>query len=192
MTLWRPKWTRATSWRVAIGALLLGGIIHILTILAVPVVGRSNAFQVLRGSLPANDMVVLPPWPAGSKGLPYMGAGMLYAMCRYDLTGGPIEISAVLADAGWTLSLHTPKGDNFYVVPSQEGRASEVFFVLVPPADQGGDFTTPARASNDDTTQLAAPTLEGLVVVRAPLKGIAWRSQTEAALQRAQCAPLKQ
>ncbi|HWB47419.1 MAG TPA: DUF1254 domain-containing protein [Hyphomicrobiaceae bacterium] len=191
MSVWLPKWTRATSWRLAIGAALLGGIIHILTVLAVPVMGRSNALQVLRGSLPANEMVMVPPWPEGAKPLPFLGAGALYAICRYDLTGGPVEISAALIDAGWTLSLHAPAGDNFYVVPAQEGRTSEVSFVLVPPADQGGDFTTPARASNDDTTQLASPTLEGLVVVRAPLKGVAWRSQTEAVLRRAQCTPLR-
>jgi hypothetical protein len=40
-------------------------------------------------------------------------------------------------------------------------------------------------------SQIPSPSLEGLVVVRAPLKGLAWRPQAEALLRRASCAAVK-
>jgi hypothetical protein len=33
--------------------------------------------------------------------------------------------------------------------------------------------------------------MEGLIVVRAPLKGIAWQTETEAQLERSSCTQVK-
>ena len=65
----RPKslaWLRAIGWRTIAGAALLGGIVHIGATLAVPALSRGNAFQQLRETLPANQMVLLPPPGPGS------------------------------------------------------------------------------------------------------------------------------
>ena len=45
---------------------------------------------------------------------------------------------------------------------------------------------TPRRISATDT-QIPSPSSEGLVIVRAPLKGLAWRAEAEALLSRASC-----
>jgi len=37
--------------------------------------------------------------------------------------------------------------------------------------------------------QIASPTEEGLIVIRAPLKGLAWKVESEAVLSRAKCSP---
>ena len=68
----------------------------------------------------------------GRQILPYLPPDMLYAMCRYELTGGPVAVTAAVSGPGWVLSLHTPQGDNFYVLPGQQLRRSEVSFLLVP------------------------------------------------------------
>ena len=96
-----------------------------------------------------------------------------------------------VAAHGWTLSLHTPQGDNFYVMPAQQLRRNEVSLTLVPGADRLNDFGPAPRRLSSQETQIASPSWEGLVIVRAPLKGLAWRAETEAALQRAACTPVK-
>lgn len=190
-----PGWVRQLDWRILLGAALLGGVLHICATFAAPALanlgwlGSGTAFQQLHGSLPLNSMVVLPPPAPGRQILPFLPPDALYAMCRYELTGGPIAVTAAVAARGGVVSLHTPQGDNFYVLPGQQLRHAEVSFLLVP---SGTPDATLARQSASETdTQVVSPALEGLIVVRAPLAGIAWQAETEALLRRSSCTQVK-
>jgi uncharacterized membrane protein len=188
---WRLRAAAASlrwlSWRMAGAAVLLAGVVHICATFAAPLLSTRHAYQILSEKLPPNRMVVLPLQAPGRQILPYLSPDMLYAMCRYDLSGGPVAVAASVLDAGWVLSLHTPQESNFYVLPGQSQRRTDVSFLLVPTAPDTG--TVAPRVSSADT-QIASPTLEGLIVLRAPLRGLAWAAETEAALQRAACTPV--
>ena len=186
-----PRWMRQVGWRTVVGAVLLAGIVHITATLAVPLLGPGNAFRKLRETLPANQMVFLPPPTPATQLLPFVAADALYAACRFDLSSTPVAVSAVLSDPGWTLSLHTPQGDNFYVMPAQQLRRSEVGFVITPQSERLVDFGSSRRVTGDDL-QIESPVTEGLVLVRAPLRGLSWRAETEAKLRRASCTPVPQ
>jgi len=183
-----PRWLRQVGWRTVVGAVLLAGIVHITATLAVPLLGPGNAFRKLQETLPANHMVFLPPPTPTTQLLPFVAADALYAACRFDLRSTSVAVSAVLSDPGWTLSLHTPQGDNFYVMPAQQLRRSEVTFVISPASERLVDFGS-RRFSGDDS-QIESPVTEGLVLVRAPLRGLSWRAETEAKLRRATCTPV--
>jgi uncharacterized membrane protein len=186
-----PKWLREASWRTLLAAALLGGIIHIATTMAVPFVSTGHALARLRDALPANRMVVLPPPAPGKQLLPFLAPDALYAMCRYDISVDSLVVTAPMGQAGWTLSVHTPQGDNFYVMPGQEGRRGDITLTVVPSAERLGEFVVlPRRVSTSDT-HVPSPSWQGLVVLRAPLRGLAWRADAEAALQRATCTPIK-
>jgi uncharacterized membrane protein len=187
----RGKWLKHVKWRTAVGALLLGGIIHIGATLALPHVGPGAAFARLRDTLPANRMVVLPPIAPGKQPLPFLAPDALYAMCRYDIRTDSLGVTVTLVDPGWTLSMHTPQGDNFYVMPAQSQRRADVSLTVVPGVDRLGEAVPVSRRVSAQETQIASPTGQGLVMVRAPLRGLAWRAETEAALTRATCTPIK-
>lgn len=182
-----PGWMGEVGWRTLVGGALLGGIVHICAVFAAPLAGTDTAYRQLQGTLPANKMVVLPPPASGKQILPYLQPDMLYAMCRYELTGGPISVTAVVSGPGWVLSLHTPAGDNFYVLPGQQLRRGEVSFLLVPSSDAHA-----TRRATPGDTQVASPSREGLIVVRAPLTGLSWVTETDAALRRSSCTQIKQ
>ncbi len=76
--------------------------------------------------------------------------------------------------------------------PATSCAAAEVSFLVVPSGDRivSEAVLAQRRASGTDT-QVASPSLEGLIVVRAPLKGIAWQAQTEAILRRSSCTQVK-
>lgn len=189
---WRPRpprWMREIGWRTIVAAILVGGIVHICATFAAPVFGSGNAFLKLRDTLPLNSMVVLPPAAPGRQALPFMPPDALYAMCRYELTGGAVSVTAAVADTGWVLSLHTPQGDNFYVMPRQLLRRNEVSFLVVPSGHT--EHGRAPKVANPTDTQVASPTVEGLIVLRAPLKGIAWQAEAEAALRRSSCTQVK-
>jgi uncharacterized membrane protein len=186
-----PKWLSEVGWRTVIGALLLGGIIHITATMAVPLVSSGHAYGRLRDTLPINRMVLLPPPAPGNQPLPFLTPDALYAMCRYDISVDSLTVTAAMPHAGWTLSVHTPQGDNIYVMPGQETRRGDVSLTVVPSAERLGEFALAPRRVSAQETHVPSPSWEGLVVVRAPLKGLAWRAETEAALRRATCTPVK-
>ena len=186
-----PKWLSEVGWRTVIGAALLGGIIHIVATLAVPFVASSTAFARLRDTLPANRMVILPPPVPGKQPLPFLTPDALYAMCRYDISVDSLAVTAAMAHAGWTLSMHTPQGDNFYVMPAQQLRGGDVSLLLVPGADRLSEFASAPRRISASESYIPSPSWEGLVIVRAPLKGLAWRAEAEALLRRASCTAVK-
>jgi uncharacterized membrane protein len=180
---------RGIGWRTIAGAVLLGGIVHICATFAAPLFTSGHAYRLLADKLPVNRMLVLPLQAPGRQLLPYLPPDMLYAMCRYDLRAGPLAVSAPVLDAGWALSLHTPHGSNFYVLPGLPQRRTDVSFVLVP---SGPDAHLLPRGTTAAETQIASPGMEGLIVLRAPLRGLAWFAETDAVLQGAICAPVKQ
>lgn len=187
-----PKWLREISWRTFVAAGLLGGIIHICATFAVPVLGSGHAYVQLRDQLPLNRMVVLPPLAPGKQLLPYLPPDTLYAMCRYELTGGPVTVTVEIGDSAWVLSLHTPRSDNFYVLPGEQLRRSEVSFLVVPSSDRiTSEAALAQRRASGSDTQVASPSLEGLIVLRAPLRGLAWQAQTEAILRRSSCTQVQ-
>ena len=182
-----PGWLGKIGWRMLVGATLLGGAVHICVTFAAPLMSSGNAFQQLRATLPLNRMVVLPAPASGKQILPYLPPDMLYAMCRYELTGGPVSVTAAVSGPGWVLSLHTPEGDNFYVLPGQQLRRGEVSFLLVP----SGDTAHAQRRASPTDTQVASPRPEGLIVVRAPITGLAWLGEIDGVLRRSSCTQVK-
>ena len=131
-----PGWLKTVRWQVVAVALVCGGIVHIAATLLVPHLATGNAVQRLFADLPANRMRVLPATRPDSQSLPFMSPDARYAVCRFDIGGGPIVVSALLPDKGWSFALYTPDGDNFYAVPAPDARRAEVSFVLVPPVER--------------------------------------------------------
>ena len=184
-----PGWLKTIKWQIAAVALVCGGIVHIAATLLVPHLATGNALQRLFADLPVNRMRVLPATSPQSQPLPFMSPDARYAVCRFDVGGGPIAVSALLADKGWSLALYTPDGDNFYAVPAQDARRAEVSFVLVPLVERPtlGLLHLGRAAADAGASDIAVPQREGLVVVRAALRGEAYAREVEAQLARASC-----
>lgn len=168
-------------------ALVTGGILHILTTFAVPMMNVGSAFDRLKWQLDTNAMKILEPDAIGGLPLPFLSPDNRYAMCRYDISQGAVHVTASLPDIGWSLTLYTPQGDNFYAVPGQEGRTTEANFNIVPASDRLLLPVPGQRRSDTDASQVTSPTREGLVVVRAPHRGAAHQHATDLALRRVTC-----
>lgn len=186
----RLQWWRLLDWRVLVAGALAGGITHIAIVFSAPFIAERGAFQRLRGVLPVNRVQLMPVQVPANQALPFILPDALHAFCRFDLSVDSLRVSTVLAEPGWTLSLHSAEGDNFYVMPGQ-ATSSEVTFVVVPSADRGLELGPAPRRLGGVDIHVPSPTLEGLVMVRAPLKGLAYRAETEALLARTTCSTVK-
>ena len=182
-----PEWMRKLSWQTALLALVSGGIIHIIATLVIPQFATASGVKRLAGSLPVNRMQVLAKVTAENQIVPFVGPDVRLAVCRYDVTNGPVNVSATLPDKGWSLGIYTLQGDNFYVVPAPDFRRGEVSFQLIPPAEKVLGFFNMGRSVEASASQIPVIQAQGLIVVRAPIRGRGYQAETEAYLQRAQC-----
>lgn len=174
-------------WQIIAVGLIAGGIVHIVATLMVPMLATGSAWQRLAADLPVNRMLVLPPATPDKQPLPFLGTDVRLAVCRYDLSRGAVSVSAVLPEKGWTLGLYTPAGDNFYAVPAQDFRRSDVKFTLAAQPQRFLGMFGWGRTVDTAEGSIAVPEMEGLVVLRAPVRGRTYTSEVEANLALAQC-----
>lgn len=184
-----PEWMRRLSWYTALLALVVGGLIHIGATMVTPQFAKANAFQNLAHTLPVNTMRILPPIDATTQPLPYVGPDVRLAICRFDVSEGSVGMTVTLPDDGWMLALYTDDGDNFYVLPAQQGRASDLSLTLS--ARQGErpfDFLSLGRrTAQTSVSKIEVPKKTGFAVLRAPMRGRAFAGEIEKTLKRAEC-----
>lgn len=176
------------KFRVLATALFAVLILHILATLAAPWLAPSSAYGRLADLLPLNAMQILPAIAPGAQPLPFMGPDSRYAMCRFDSTKGPVQITASLPGAGWSMSVFSDKGDSLYTAVAQPGRRTEISLVLVTSDEKFAGLTPEAtgRSTKEDRS-LSLSAKRGVAILRAPDQGIAYRAINEAELKRSLC-----
>lgn len=178
-----PGWLHA---RTIVAALLLGAVVHIATTLLWARMSATKAFDAIALKLPPNRMTVLSPTTANDQLLPFQSPDMRYAICRFDARDGSVAVKATLPGPGWSLSLHSADGDNFFVVTGQDGRKTELSLLLVPQSDEF--IPVPRDVSGTQAvSQIALSNPEGLIMVRGPIPAAAYRFAVETELLRASC-----
>lgn len=183
-----PSWLRSISLYTVVLAIVAGAIIHISATLLLPQLARASAFQRLSESLPVNRMRVLRPADASSQPIPYLGPDIRLAVCHYDVSDGPVAVTAALPDKGWSLGLYSPAGDNFYVLPAQEQRAGSITLTLIAKGERSFSLLSLGRpAAVQSISQIEVPAGTGFIVIRAPVRGRAFTGEIEANLNRATC-----
>jgi uncharacterized membrane protein len=182
-----PEGLSWMSWTFVSGCIFAAGVAHIVTVFALPMIGATGAYERLKPLLPVNTMTTLPVLAPGATPLPFLSPDLRYAMCRYDLSQGSVVVSATLPEAGWSLAIHTPDGENFYLVSGQDQRRTDVTFTITRSGERSLIALPGVRRSDVDATQVTSPRMEGLVVLRAPIRGVAYRGETEALFKTATC-----
>lgn len=179
---WKPLgWLRVIlgQWRLLAAALVAAAIIHIVATLTSAQFSEATSFRVLTRDLPVNQVAFGQPVTSVAQPLPFYAPDALHSYCRYDASTSRIRLSAVLPDVGWSLSLHTPKGENFYFVPGIERRTTTVELVLEPPGSVFAYGDLEIAAANQSIPVVKLPDVRGLAILRAPIKGLAYRRQMD-------------
>ncbi len=183
---------RTVNWRIVAITFVAASILHICATFAAPQLVVTTAYSKMKARLPLNSMIVLPPIDPDTQPLPFMAPDVRYAMCRYDTRDGPVTLKAHLPDAGWTLSLYSPQGDSFYAATGLDERPISIALQIVPTGERFFGLTPEAsgRASTRNPKQMVS-SVEGIAVLRAPDKGVAYQQVVESQIARATCRPGK-
>lgn len=175
------RWLRTVTdhWRLLASALVAGAIIHILVTLSAAQFKETAAYKTLSHGLPVNQVMFAPAIRAKSQPLPFFAADALYSYCRYDASSARIHVDATLPDAGWSLALYTPRGQNFYFVPGKDERQTDLKLVLEPPGNVFAHGSLGVATGNQLIPRVKLPHVRGLIILRAPIKGQAYRRQMD-------------
>ena len=179
------------NWRIVLLALFCVGILHIGVTISASQFRSHPGYSALANTLPLHDMTVLAPITPDYQPHPFMSPSVRYALCRYDTSNATVEISAILPDSTWTLSLHTPQGENIFTATGQD-QGSEIFTVkLIPSPERFSGLTPEAQGtSREITSELTVVAQNGIAILRGPIKGLAYQQAIEDTLIKANCRTL--
>ena len=96
---------RALLW--VLGALLLGGIVHLSTVLAMPQAAKQDAYARLAPFTPVNTVTPLAAPTAEAAVMPFMDPAFAVAVCRYDLLTGRSSYIAPVSQAYTSVTFYT-------------------------------------------------------------------------------------
>ena len=181
-----------TSWSIGhwiISAIVLAGIIHISTVLLIPYLAPNNAWARLSAISPNNMQVLAPADSKTPSVLPMLSPDVRYAVCRYDISKGPVMVTAELPDSLWSISIYNRFGDNFYVLRGKDLKLPLVRMKLFQKKKtlldilRGGEN----KVTQDDEISVDVGDLQGIVLIRAPLTHAAFDQKAISFLSNASC-----
>jgi uncharacterized membrane protein len=110
---------RTLLWVLA-GA-VLGGIIHIAVILALPALATESIWSRVVALGPEATPLVLPAARAAGANPLRLDPEMTYAVCRIDLRKGPGFVRGTLPIAFWSIAVYGPTGTILYSTTNRDG-----------------------------------------------------------------------
>src|SRR6202021_3547533 len=98
------------------GALLLGGIVHLTTVLAMPRTAKQDAYSRLAPLSPRNVLTPLAAPTAADAVMPFMDPAFAVAVCRYDLTAGTLKFTAPVSQAYTSVTFYPRNSMAYYAI----------------------------------------------------------------------------
>jgi uncharacterized membrane protein len=158
------------------GGLVLGGIVHLTTILLLPRTATQDAYA----------RVELPPPSPGDAAVPLMDPAFAAAVCRYDLSAGPVKLTAPISQAYTSVSFYTRNGISYYAINDRAAGRRTIDLDLMT-TKQRSDLPEDEEITAADRLIVESPTNTGLIVIRVLSPEPGMMTNARAALAGARC-----
>src|SRR5262245_1430796 len=171
-------------WLVA--GFVLGGILHLATVLYLPRAATRDAYARLAPITPVNAMVPLPaPTPDGAV-VPFLDPAFATAVCRYDLSKGPLKVTAPVSQAYTSVSFYTRQGAAHYAI-TDKAAGRRVIELDLMTQKQRSALPEDEEVTAADRLIVESPGTNGLIVVRALAPEPSQMPMAQRALAGAKC-----
>ncbi len=153
---------------VTLGALVVAGLAHLISIFALPYLSTASAWSRLSNAIQTNRFVILNRGPAGETLLPYEDPRTFVGACVYDLGAGPVRVQADFTGDGLVVvSFHNKQGATFYGLNDRGGLRGKLDALIV----TGAQLEAIEASTPDDQPvqelRLLSPTNSGYVIARS-------------------------
>jgi uncharacterized membrane protein len=170
-----------------LGGVLLGGIVHLATILWLPRTATQDAYARLTpAATQSNKMVPLPPASPQNAAVPFMDPAFAVAVCRYDLSRGPIKFTAPVSPAYTSVSFYTRNGVAYYAI-NDRAAGRRIIELSLMTSEQREQLPAEEDVTAADRLIVESPTTVGLIVLRALAPEPAMMPIVSNAVAAAQC-----
>ncbi len=180
------RWLKADNWKWVIATVIVSGIVHILAVINLPSLAPKSAWFRLRNDVPVNKMLLLEKMDEKPSLLPLMAPDVRYAICRYDLTKGPVTIRAKIPNDLFSIAAYDQLGQNFYVITGASLQRSDLYLVVT--QNSAAEAEVSASEKSDDVVVINSVNAKGILLLRAPVAGPAYEQLTEDLLRKATCS----
>lgn len=169
-----------------LGGLLLGGIVHLATMLILPRTATQDAYARLLSTGDVNKMAPIPAPTSQNAAVPFMDPAFAAAVCRYDLSKGPIKLTAPVSSGYTSVSFYTRNGVAYYAI-NDRAAGRRIIELNLMTTEQREQLPADEDVTAADRLIVESPTKIGLIVVRAlaPEPGLMPMART--AVAAAQC-----
>lgn len=176
-------------WLIIITAgVLLGGVVHLASVLALPRTASHDAYARLTPITPVNTVVPLPAPEPGNAMMPFMDPAFAAAVCRYDLRNAPLKLTTPVSQAYTSVTFYTRTGVAYYAINDRAAGRRTIELDLM---------TTSQREALPDEEDVTAadrlivesPTPTGLIVIRALSSEAGLGVAAQRTLRGAKCQP---
>jgi uncharacterized membrane protein len=149
-----------------LGGTLLGGIVHLATVLVLPTLATQDAYSRLAPIAPVNAVAPLPTPTAEAAAIPFLDPAFAMAVCRYDLTDGPIKLTVPVSPAYTSVSFYTRSEVAYYAI-NDRAAGRRVIELDLMTSEQRGDLPGDEEVTAADRLIVESPTATGLILIKA-------------------------
>jgi uncharacterized membrane protein len=166
--------------------LMLAATLHVLVIWLIPRAITAVSLRRIAAQAGYNE-VVLPPLPTEkSRDVVKPSPDLLYALCIFDISAGPVRISARPSPGYWSIALYARNSDNFFHLNDLEVKGGRVELIL---SEAGRSAELKARYPDAILVQPASTV--GLMLTRSLVLDPDDIKTVIDARSSTRCAPLK-
>ena len=170
-----------------LGGILLGGIIHISVVFAVPYYANRDAWAKMRQFGRDGQFHVLPVPEPGAEPLASLDPRMVQAVCRFSLSEGPVRITATLPDEFWSVAVFDRRGRNIYSLNDRAADRLQLDLAILTPV-QMAQLRQDPPASLETAIVLELSVVEAFALLRVFVPEDSQMPGAVAALQKASCS----
>jgi uncharacterized membrane protein len=165
---------------------LLGGVVHLVSVLALPRIATQDAYSRLTPITALNAVSQLPLADPGNSLMPYMDPAFAIAICRYDLSEGPLKLTVPVSQAYTSVSFYTRNDLAYYAINDRSAGKKVIELDLMTEA-QHDELPEDEEVTAADRLIIDSPTSTGLIVLKALAAEPGLMPQAQASLNAASC-----
>ena len=169
-----------------IAGVLLGGLVHLVAVLALPRIATQDAYSRLTPMTKINAVTQLAAAEPGNAPMPFMDPAFAIAICRYDLSGGPIKLTVPVSQAYTSVSFYTRNEVAYYAINDRSAGRKVIELDLMTEA-QHAELPEEEDVTSADRLIIDSPTAAGLIVLKALAAEPGLMPQAQATLTASSC-----
>jgi uncharacterized membrane protein len=171
-----------------LAGVLLGLVVHLVSVLALPRIATQDAYSRLTPMTKENAVTQLPLADPNTSPMPFMDPAFAQAICRYDLSGGPLKLKVPVSQSYTSVSFYTRNEIAYYAINDRSAGKKVIELDLMTEA-QHNALPEDEEVTAADRLIIDSPSATGLIVMKALAAEPGLMTQAQASLATATCTP---